>query len=169
MTQPRRILITGSRDFVDRAVVHNALDAIVRLLLSREPLETGEKLLLDHGGAQGLDTIADQVAKTDFADIMDTVAIRPNWQKYGRSAAFRRDADRVAGGGEVAVAFPMHPQGTPGKNVSKGTWTCINAARNAGIPSFVVWQGSLLAHGPRAAEWLGAQTQPLGDVAKAQH
>ncbi len=79
------------------------------------------------GGARGVDTLADLAVEMRWRDFRDIEIERflPEWERYGKSAGYRRNADIVAACDRV-VAF------WDGK--SSGTKHTIKLAREAGKP-----------------------------------
>lgn len=105
----KRVLITGSRDWVDEATIRDALQA---------EWETGAVLV--HGACpSGADSIADRLW---------TGAIEPHpaeWSRYGRRAGPIRNAAMVARGADVCLAFI--------RRNSRGACHLANLAEQAGI------------------------------------
>lgn len=79
------VLVTGGRDYADSVKVYSYLDTILFMC--------GGDIMLIHGGARGLDTIADEWAK---AREQISVRIPAQWSKYGRSAGMKRNAEMAA-------------------------------------------------------------------------
>jgi len=108
-----RLVVTGSRDWTDRACVEEALR---RLPVGR----------LAHGGARGLDAIAAEMA-TELG--WEVVAYPADWSRGKRAGSERNvrmvDAERP----DIVLAFPL-PQ-------SRGTWHCARYAHSLGVPVFV--------------------------------
>lgn len=140
-----RILITGSRDYVDGDESRDALVAVLKML-AISPAEA----VLVHGAAKGADTVC-AAAATGLG--MVTEAHPAQWDVHegcscrdhsGRCgfAGFRRNAHMLSRGANVCLGFPLHPEklppGSPAKNTSRGTWNMIRAAANAGVPTFAV-------------------------------
>jgi hypothetical protein len=72
-----KVLVCGSRDWVDRAPIE------------RELRKLSSGTIIIHGGARGADTIAGEVAK----ELGFVVRCYPaDWDKYGRGAGPRRNA-----------------------------------------------------------------------------
>lgn len=112
-----RILVTGSRHWTDRAVVVSALADQRRLL--------GDAVLV-HGDARGLDRLAAWV----WSRWGLPVEVHPaDWERFGRAAGHRRNAEMVKAGADVCLAFPI--------GASPGTRSCAAMAQKAGIP--VLW------------------------------
>ena len=112
----QRLLVTGSRTFADRALVTNAL-AWVWHELGSDPA-----CVLVHGDARGLDTLA---AGVWTAHALECEAHPADWARFGRSAGHRRNAEMVALGADLCLAFPL--------GVSRGTRGCMALAERAGI------------------------------------
>lgn len=90
-----RVLVTGGRDYGDPAKVYSWLDSVSLLY--------GRDIVLIHGGARGLDTIADSWAK---ARQQIHVCLPAQWDKYGKKAGMKRNAEMAAlSGAHVVVAF----------------------------------------------------------------
>jgi hypothetical protein len=131
-----RILVTGSREWTDRAAIEKALIRLARLIdaerpsgnyfayIQREPLTA--QVTVVHGSYRGADTLADAVA----SELGWTVEAHPaDWVLYGDDAGPIRNTEMVEAGADVCVAFPG-PK-------SKGTWDCIRKAAAAGIPVWI--------------------------------
>ena len=109
-----RILVTGSRDWTDEAIVR---DALIRVC--------GEEYdnTLIHGCARGLDRIASIIAD---GWVWDIEAFPANWDGHGKAAGAIRNAAMIEHGKpDICLAFPL-----PG---SKGTWDMIRKANAARI------------------------------------
>jgi hypothetical protein len=117
MTAPYRILVTGSRDWEDLTLICSALAAAA----AGTP---DEQIVLIHGACP---TGADRMAAA-FAGGKDWGIERhpADWDRYGKSAGFRRNAEMVALGANVCVAFI--------KNGSRGATHTADLAEKAGIP-----------------------------------
>ncbi|AVP41949.1 hypothetical protein SEA_JSQUARED_66 [Mycobacterium phage Jsquared] len=115
----RRVLITGSRVWKDRAAIWEALAVELR----RSP----NGLIVVHGGARGADDIADRWAwgmKQDGWNVLPELH-RADWDRYGKRAGILRNIEMVKAGADVCLAFPL--------GVSRGTRHCMAAAEKAGI------------------------------------
>lgn len=114
-----RILVTGSRhvDAAAEQLVPAALDEAYGPLY-----ELGHDVVIVHGAARGVDTIAGFWAPPEVR-----IERHPaEWERLGRGAGHARNADMVRRGASVCLAFPRPD--------SAGTWNCIRLAANAGIP-----------------------------------
>ena len=132
-----RILVTGSRDWDDR-------DFLIHRLMEQDPCaEHGEcgfecpRITIIHGDCPtGADSLADEFAR------LRGVAVERHPAEWGKhtvdcpewhlpmpvckSAGFRRNAEMVALGADVCLAFI--------KNGSKGATMTADLAEKAGIP-----------------------------------
>lgn len=118
-----RILITGSRDWADRALIEQAIDqACARLNGQDLPV------VLVHGGCPtGADLIADGIA---YAREWDVERHAARWKRDGGNRAGPVRNQRMAAlGADVCLAFPR-----PG---SRGTQSAIAAAQKHGILTYV--------------------------------
>lgn len=116
-----RVLITGSRGWVELAPIRQAFVWV----MERHGLSAAD-ITVVHGGARGADLTAAQIA-----DVlgMRTEAWPADWKTHGRKAGPMRNAEMVAAGADVCLAFPLPD--------SVGTHDCIRRARAAGIPTYV--------------------------------
>lgn len=114
-----RVLVTGSRNWTDSAVVKAQLTD----LASRRR----EHMTLVHGAAKGADTIA-----ASLADHMgwDVEAFPAEWDRFGRRAGPVRNQLMVDHGADICLVFPLPD--------SRGTWDCVRRAKAAGIPLVIV-------------------------------
>ena len=120
-----RILVTGSRDWDEPAVISRALhDAWVAA-------DTGGVVTLVSGACPtGADAIAEAVA----ARVGWVVERHPaDWVQFGKRAGFVRNADMVAAGADVVLAFI--------RNNSRGATMTLDLATKAGLPT-LVWRSA---------------------------
>lgn len=111
-----RVLITGSRDWADGEAI--------RFELAGLALQHGSDLTVVHGACpKGADRLADDVAK----DLGLHVERHPaEWDRFGKSAGFRRNQVMVLAGADLCLAFI--------RNGSRGATHTANLADEAGIP-----------------------------------
>lgn len=114
MTRPR-ILVTGSRHWVRRSTIEDALREVGRAY-ARPPV-------LVHGAARGADTIAAEVAAGMGWEVEPHPA---RWGTHGDAAGPLRNAEMVAAGANLCLAFIL--------NASRGAEGCARLARAARIP-----------------------------------
>jgi hypothetical protein len=134
---PLRILVTGSRNWRDQALIREALLSALGEFTTIGPpiLVHGGQMSRDAatGECYGADYLADQVWR-------DLARERPGWlQKpevhparweLGHHAGPARNSEMVKLGATVVLAFPL--------DGSRGTWDCVGKARAAGIPVRIV-------------------------------
>lgn len=124
-----RVLVTGSRDWTNEAVIGRALETAVLALCwhQSDQYATGHRFTLVSGACpDGADAIAERLA----ADRGWGIERHPaDWYTYGKTAGPVRNRDMVASKPELVIAFQ--------KNKSKGTGGTIDLARNACIPVFL--------------------------------
>jgi len=176
-----RILMTGSLEWTDTQVASDALDAALILLGS---VSAGSTLV--HGAAKGADKlVAAAATRQGFAteahpaEWSKHTAACPDWDldrdNNGRVTCMlagpRRNAEMVALGADLVLAFPTHgyalAPGETRKNTSRGTWDCAEAAKNAGLPVLVVWQNNLYPFGNVAVEFLAQAVDSAATVGKS--
>lgn len=113
-----RLLITGSRDWSDRATMFAALRDAWRELRG----QGFDEIVLVHGAARGADLLAAEI----WGQVgLPTEAHPADWSGLGRKAGPVRNQQMVDLGADLCLAFPL------GK--SRGTRGCMAAARRAGI------------------------------------
>jgi hypothetical protein len=116
----RRILVTGSRTWQDRATVWADLDA---------QREHGAFVLV-HGACP---TGADAAAAAWARYRGNLVEPHPaNWSALGRRAGPIRNAEMVKAGADLCLAYCI--------GASAGTMGCVKLAEQAGIPVTMDWR-----------------------------
>lgn len=119
MTDPYRVLVTGSREWTDQAAIWQALADVVR------QLPADRDLVLVHGACpRGADEMAHQWA-CGYGGVIE--AHPANWVKHGKAAGFRRNAEMVNLGADICLAFI--------KDGSRGASHTADLAEKAGIPT----------------------------------
>lgn len=109
-----RVLVTGGRDYANVEAVEHALREVGRL-------SDEDELLCIHGGARGLDSIADQVA----LDLGWWVTIYPaEWKLHGKSAGPIRNRRMADTKPDMCIAFPG----------GRGTADMVKVCEERGIP-----------------------------------
>lgn len=114
-----RILVTGSRTWIDLKAMHDALaDAVTELA------GTHSSVVIVHGACPtGADKIAVQWARRNGIHHEPHPA---DWSRHGRAAGPRRNAEMVKLGADLCLAFIA--DGSPGAS------GCAALAESAGIP-----------------------------------
>lgn len=92
--QTVKIAIVGSRTFNDYDKLKNFIQQVCRL-------EELDPLAVISGGAKGADTLAAQYARENNLEL---VVFIPDWDKFGRSAGFKRNID-IIDNCDVCFAF----------------------------------------------------------------
>lgn len=116
-----RVLVTGSRDWDDRARLVAALDELTAL---------DQPLTVVHGACPtGADQMASEWCEAWADNPYDSNVFEEqhpaDWRAYGKSAGFRRNDLMVRLGADICLAFI--------KNNSKGATMTANLAEKAGI------------------------------------
>jgi YspA, cpYpsA-related SLOG family len=140
--EPRRILVTGSRDWVDRLTIAREL---VRYISETSVLLTDSQGLpvdwdtqgwtIIHGDCPtGADAWADEFAIGNFIAVERHHA---DWREHGKRAGFLRNEEMVDAGADICLAF-INPCTSekcrhPKPHGSHGTVDTIRKAHWAGI------------------------------------
>lgn len=165
----KRILMTGSRDWSD---VQTSIDA---LNAGHALIGHGDAVLC-HGAARGADDLLRRVAEGLG---IPTEAHPAQWNQHDancppshqgqqtcRMAGHRRNGQMVGLGADVCLAFPTHGiQLAPGENpqnTSRGTWDCATKAKDAGIPTLIVWGALFFPFGDAGARLLQQDAERKG-------
>ena len=114
-----RILVTGSRDWTDRATILNAISDAYR------DLGCPNEVVLVQGECHlgGADEIAADICRAWGWPVEGHPA---EMGPAGRVLGPKRNAEMVAMGADICLAFPLPS--------SRGTKNCMRLAREAGIP-----------------------------------
>lgn len=115
----RRILVCGSRDFLDYDAIHEAIKH-----------ELNTDTIIIQGGAPGADTLASQIAK---AKRIHTAQVDALWSKFGGAAGPLRNAAML--GLEPHKVYAFYTD----KLKSKGTANMVKQAKKANIE---VWENA---------------------------
>lgn len=126
--KPYRILVTGSRAWTDAPAVRRALNEAVAGL---DPLS--RPAVIVHGDCRrGADAHADKWGQGMADNPLFVVSVErypANWRpggEFDRRAGFRRNAEMVAAGADICLAFI--------KDGSRGASHTAALAEQAGIP-----------------------------------
>jgi hypothetical protein len=132
---PFRILVTGSRDWTDERAIAAALLEVRDRAVTAGPQRI---LVVDGACPTGVDEIAHR-----WARLWGWLTERhpADWNRYGKAAGFRRNAEMVAVGADTCLAFirpctkPGCPDHANGPHGSHGATDCADRAEGAGIPT----------------------------------
>lgn len=109
----KRVLITGSRDWADENQINRVLEDL---------WDSIGPFVLVHGAARG----ADQTGEIHQATLFRPTESHPaDWGRYGKRAGYVRNAEMVAAGADLCIAFI--------RNRSRGATMCADLAEKAGI------------------------------------
>jgi hypothetical protein len=110
-----KVIIAGSRDIEDYAVVEKAIN------------DSGFEITsVISGTARGVDLLGEKYAKTNNIPILRFPA---NWNLYGKSAGYRRNQE-MSKNADALIAIRL--------NNSKGTSHMIDIARKDGLKVYVL-------------------------------
>lgn len=137
MSEEYRVLITGSRKWVDLDIMRDALVA------ARKKAE-GKPMVLVCGGARGADKMAEGFGNLAHncrvelyeADWNTHTLNCPKWdigQKTCKLAGARRNQEMVDSGADLCLAFKVKGAG------NRGTSDCVRRAKKSGIEVVEVW------------------------------
>lgn len=111
-----RLLVTGSRDWTDRALIADALRAAYHYF------DGARDTILVHGAARGADKLAKGIWNNQGLPDEPHPA---DWKQYGKAAGMIRNREMVLLGADLCLAFPLFN--------SIGTLGCMKVAELAGI------------------------------------
>ena len=112
-----RVAVIGSRKFPD-------LDLVSAFVKDLPP-----GTMVVSGGAPGVDAAAEFAARLAH---LPTLTFRADWDRFGKSAGMRRNADIIANADKVAAFWDGE---------SKGTLNAINLAKSNRKPLVIVYPG----------------------------
>jgi hypothetical protein len=113
-----RILVTGSRTWIDEEVITRELERFRRVYM-----KYGVDIVIIHGKCpRGADDIADKWAKKNGIEVEPHPA---DWNTYGKGAGHRRNAEMVKTDPDMVLAFI--------RNNSPGATGCAELAEKAGL------------------------------------
>ena len=119
-----RVLVTGSRDWTDYAVIWDALNGVLEAATL--------PLVVVHGQCPtGADALASRWARANAAINWPVVSEEPHpadWEAHPKAARPLRNQEMVALGADVCLAFFKVGAG------NRGTANCVRLAEAAGIP-----------------------------------
>jgi len=135
-----RVLITGSRQWLDHQKLYARLDQAFREWIEDGAGMRGEEFTIVHGAAAGADAMAGEwVFDRRHLPIAPRVEVHPaEWSRYGREMAGKiRNIDMIRTGPDLVLAFFQAGAG----NV--GTRHCVTEAHRwldfRGVPIEEIW------------------------------
>lgn len=117
-----KLAIVGSRTFNDYKMLIHYIDVIIGE-------NEWDEIIIISGGAQGADNLAKKYCEPNQSNI-PYKEFSANWDKYGKSAGFKRN-QQIVDACDMVLAF------WDGK--SKGTQDTINKAKIAKKPTFIIY------------------------------
>lgn len=97
------IAVVGSRHF--DATYYSILAFCIKFRMQ----DIHKHIGIVSGGAKGADTLAEMFAN---ANLLPLTVFKPDWDKYGRSAGFRRNQDIVDASDEIIALWDGESRGT---------------------------------------------------------
>lgn len=117
MYKQRRMLITGSRNWTDKDIIHKDISAA----------RAFSKLIVVHGDCP---TGADNIAKLYCIEHGIEQELHPaDWKKFGKRAGFVRNREMVYSGVNMVFAYI--------KDNSAGASMTLDMARSLGVPCVI--------------------------------
>ncbi|MCR5605754.1 MAG: DUF2493 domain-containing protein [Treponema sp.] len=105
-----KLMICGSRSIKDENWIFKQIDEYIESLKASGRLtDITSELEIIHGGASGVDSIADLWAKSHNLKIS---VVKPEWNIYGRSAGIRRNKIMVDMADYVLILWDGNSRGT---------------------------------------------------------
>ena len=130
MIRELRIIVAGSRDFKDYQLLRDTLMYYLTDMDDADVVDNPSQVKFISGTARGADVLGEQFAYTYEYDVIRFV---PDWDVYGKSAGYRRNAEMAKYASEAyGVLFAFWD----GK--SKGTKHMIDLANRYGLEVHVV-------------------------------
>ena len=114
-----RVLVCGSREWEDYYLIFNEL-ANLHYQGYTELIE---------GGCRGADAHAKKAAK---ALGMSVITVEAEWEKYGKSAGYKRNLEMINMKPNIVLAFK--------RGESKGTQITIDLAKKQGIKTIIHYE-----------------------------
>jgi hypothetical protein len=116
-----QIAVVGSRSFNTYNILEEKLDTLLK-----EKKIDDKRIVIVSGGANGADTLAEFYAQNKG---YDKLIFEADWEKYGKSAGFRRN-ETIVENADIVVAF--------WDGQSRGTKDTIDKARDKGIETIII-------------------------------
>lgn len=95
-----KLAIVGSRAFTET----NSLETFIL-----EHIDMNQVTHIVSGGARGADTCAEKIADKYGKEL---IVFKPDWDKYGKSAGYRRNVDIITNSDVVVAVWDGQSKGT---------------------------------------------------------
>ncbi len=115
-----KVGISGSRTIINREFIFKQLDWYL------SNLKMDNEIILVHGGAKGVDSIAESWAKKNK---IKTEIYLPDYDKYGKAAPIKRN-QTIVDNSDYFIAIQLEN--------SRGTQDAINKAIGRGLPIKII-------------------------------
>lgn len=134
-----RILVTGSRNWVDGDTIRDALRSVLNDQVSIPRRIDSYGVTVVHGDASGADRMAERAAR-EMGLRWEAHRVRAqDWERLGKRAGYVRNERMVNLGADICLAFigPCVKPGCerPKPHGSHGASHCADMAEAAGIPT----------------------------------
>lgn len=116
-----RFAVIGSRNYNNQEQLNRTLSFFIK--------NKGDVIV--SGGASGADQTAAKWARERDFEVVEYI---PNWEKDGRGAGFKRNA-QIIGDSDMVIAFWCQTNGV----YSKGTANSIGIAKDKKKPTFIIY------------------------------
>ena len=124
-----KVLVCGSRTWQNRQIIKRELMKLPR-----------EGTIIVHGGAQGADSLADDVARKMGFEVRVYPVTETDWQEHGKSAGPRRNSHmiRMEHPDKQGVSINLGLAFTEDLDRSRGTKDMVTKLRKAGVKTDVI-------------------------------
>jgi hypothetical protein len=124
-----KLIISGSRDFTNSKVFMDAMiDAIAEIQYKNEVHMKDLEII--HGGAKGIDSMADVFARGYKLKLKVFPA---DWNTFGKSAGMKRNLEMLY----YAISYERHFLLAFNMNSSRGTSGMIDVCKKKNVPSYI--------------------------------
>lgn len=127
-----RIIVAGGRDFKDYKLLSDTIMQYLEDIEDTGVVDNPSQIKFVSGTAKGADSLGEQFAYTYEYDV---IRFKPHWDKYGKSAGYRRNAEMAKFASEDGIAGVLIAF-WDGK--SRGTKSMIELAKRYGLDVNVV-------------------------------
>jgi hypothetical protein len=121
-----RVIIAGSRNFMDYATLESWCDSILQPKFE----DSKTQVVIISGGARGADTLGERYAIERHLTLERYPA---DWQQYGRSAGIIRN-HQMAKRANAVIAFPKVG------DLNRGTRNMVSVAEKEQLAVNVIWE-----------------------------